>query len=242
MENHMLAINITRNGGSYMHKTNSPVPQGRITYVALPDGSVDVWIRNNEQQLPETEEGPGGYEADEIYFRLSSSDVVPKTEIEADADFWFEKLSEFEEGGLADHLSKAEYRKRIRAELSASCEQIIYAGVDVELSEGTEHFSLTQNDQINLFGKQAQLAAGSEKLEYHQDGQACKYYSSADMQKIITAAMAYVSYHTTYCNSAFTWLEACEKASDMQSVRYGETIPEQYCSEVYKDYKEMMEG
>ena len=59
-----------------MHKTNSPATQGKITYVTLPDGSVDVWIRRNERELPETEEGPAGVEADEIYFKLSSADVA----------------------------------------------------------------------------------------------------------------------------------------------------------------------
>lgn len=225
-----------------MHKTNSPATQGKITYAELPDGSVDVWIRKNEQQLPDTEEGPAGFEADEIYFKLSSSDVASKAEIEADLDFWFEKLSDTEEGKIADAFSKDLYRAAARAALSAVCEQTITAGIDVELSVGTEHFSLTQNDQINLFGKQAQLATGAEKLEYHNDGTPCKYYSAEDMKKIIEKAMAWVSYHTTYCNSAFTWLEACKKASDMDKVQYGAEIPEKYCSEVYKDYKKMMEA
>lgn len=224
-----------------MHKTNSPTTQGRITYVELPDGSVDVWIRKNEQKLPDTEEGPAGFEADEIYFKLSSADVASKEEIETDIDFWFENLESMQEGEISDFLSKENYRTKIRAALSAACEQTIVSGVDVELSVGTEHFSLTQNDQINLFSKQAQLASGAEQLEYHQDQTPCKYYSAEDMQKIIAKAMAWVSYHTTYCNSAFTWLESCEKASDMDAVQYGADIPDEYCSEVYKDYKKTME-
>lgn len=225
-----------------MHKTNSPSTQGKITYVELPDGTVDVWIRKNEQKLPDTDEGAAGFEADEIYFKLSSAEVASSDEIEGDIDFWFEKLEGEKEGECADFLAKENYRAKTRAALSAACEQTIVSGVDVELSTGTEHFSLTQNDQINLFGKQAQLASGAEQLEYHQDHTPCKYYSAEDMQKIITRAMAWVSYHTTYCNSAFTWLEACEKASDMEVVQYGAAIPEEYCSEVYKDYKEMMEA
>ena len=53
-----------------MHKTNSPESQGNITYAVLPDGSADVWIRKNEVQLPEKDEGPQGMEADEIYFKV----------------------------------------------------------------------------------------------------------------------------------------------------------------------------
>ena len=69
-----------------MHKTNSPESQGNITYAVLPDGSADVWIRKNEVQLPEKDEGPQGMEADEIYFKVTAS-TVTKEEISADIDF-----------------------------------------------------------------------------------------------------------------------------------------------------------
>ena len=87
-----------------MHKTNCPVSQGKITYATLPDGTADVWIRKNETQLPESEEGPQGVEADEIYFKVTV-DTVTKEEISADIDFWFDQLKEKEEGLNADYLS-----------------------------------------------------------------------------------------------------------------------------------------
>ena len=53
-----------------------------------------------------------------------------------------------------------------KAEVSQECEQIIYRGVTVTLSDGSvEHFRRTEHDQINLFGKQAQQAAGANQLE-----------------------------------------------------------------------------
>ena len=114
---------------------------------------------------------------------------------------------------------------------------MIYAGIDVELPSGTtEHFSLTEHDQINLFGKQAQLATGALQLEYHADGQPCRYYSAADMQSIIKAAMWHVSYHTTYCNALNMWIEGCETAEDVQEIFYGADVPEKYQSEVLKAY------
>ncbi len=129
-----------------------------------------------------------------------------------------------------------EMRVAKHAELSAACSQAIMAGVDVELSGGTQHFSLTEKDQLNLFGKQAQLASGLTQLEYHEDGKPCVFYSAADMQLIIQAAMKWVTYHTTYCNSLFTWLRACSTASDMAQIEYGSAIPLEYQSEVYKAY------
>lgn len=122
-------------------------------------------------------------------------------------------------------------------EISQACEQIIYAGISVALADGTvEHFALTEHDQLNLFGKQAQLAAGIEQLEYHSDGRPCRYYSAADMTTIITKAMWHVSYHTTYCNALNMWISGAQTAEEIQQIFYGADVPEQYQSEVLKAY------
>lgn len=124
-----------------------------------------------------------------------------------------------------------------RREVSTACEQVIYKGVSVVLLDGnTEHYSLTEHDQLNLFGKQAQLATGAEQLEYHADGQLCKYYSAADMQSIIQAAMFHVSYHTTYCNALNMWIAGCQEAEECQGIFYGADVPEEYQSEVLQTY------
>ena len=131
-----------------------------------------------------------------------------------------------------------------KREISQACETAIYSGVDVTLTDGsTEHFSLTEHDQLNLFGKQVQLAAGITQLEYHSDGQPCRYYSAEDMQIITSTAMAYVSYHTTYCNAVNMWIAGCETADEIQQIYYGADVPEQYQSDVLKAYiASMKEG
>ena len=65
-----------------MHKTNCPVSQGKITYATLPDGTADVWIRKNETQLPESEEGPQGVEADDKYYIRINDEFKENTTIE----------------------------------------------------------------------------------------------------------------------------------------------------------------
>ena len=130
-----------------------------------------------------------------------------------------------------------EFKTAKKQEISQACEQIIYAGISVTLADGTvEHFALTEHDQLNLFGKQAQLATGAEQLEYHSDGKPCRYYSATDMQTIIAAAMQHVSYHTTYCNALNMWVAGCETADELQQIYYGVDVPEQYQSEVLKAY------
>lgn len=137
----------------------------------------------------------------------------------------------------------AELQAAKKSEVSVACEQIIYSGITVDLPDGAEHFSLTEKDQINLFGKQAQLAAGADRLEYHQNGHPCRYYSAAEMQQIITAAMEHVSYHTTYCNSLNMWIGGTETAEQLENVFYGADVPAEYQSEVLKDYlAKIMEG
>ena len=131
----------------------------------------------------------------------------------------------------------AELQAAKKQEISQACEQAIYSGVSVTLANGSsERFALTEHDQLNLFGKQVQLAAGAEQLEYHSDGQLCRYYSAADMQTIITTAMWHVSYHTTYCNALNMWVAGTETADDLQQIFYGANVPEQYQSEVLKAY------
>ena len=131
----------------------------------------------------------------------------------------------------------AELQASKKQEISQACEQAIYSGVSVTLADGSsEHFALTEHDQLNLFGKQVQLAAGAEQLEYHSDGQPCRYYSAADMMTIITKAMWHVSYHTTYCNALNMWVAGAETAEELQQVFYGADVPEQYQSEVLKAY------
>lgn len=121
-------------------------------------------------------------------------------------------------------------------EVHADCSKAIYAGINVNLSTGVEHFALKIEDQINLFGKQAQMMSGAELLEYHQDGCPCKYYSAEDMQKIMTEALWWVSYHTTYCNALNMWIAGAETGEELNKIYYGADVPEEYQSEVLKDY------
>lgn len=127
-----------------------------------------------------------------------------------------------------------------KAEVNAACEAMIVSGINVTLADGTvEHFDLKERDQLNLFGKQIQVNAGLESIEYHTDTTPttnCKYYSNADMQSIIQTAMWHVSYHQTYCISLKVWIDACQTIEEVQEIFYGADVPEQYRSEVLDAY------
>lgn len=164
--------------------------------------------------------------------------------------FWYSLIPEYLSDGqidqmlqngeiiIKDSMSLEELKNYKKIEIGKDCENAIYKGVSVELSTGVEHFSLTEKDQINLFAKQMQLSAGTQQIEYHQDGKPCMYYNSSDMQKIIEAAMLHVSYHTTYCNALNMWIVGCNTKEELELVFYGTEVPKEYISEVLKDYLE----
>lgn len=123
------------------------------------------------------------------------------------------------------------------SEISSVCQQTIYNGIDVQLSSGdTKHYSLKTEDQLNLFGKQVQLSTDATRFEYHADGEPCEWYSREDMTRIVTQAMSFVSYNTTYCNSFYKYIKALTDKEEIFALQYGDEIPEQYQSEVMKDY------
>ena len=133
-------------------------------------------------------------------------------------------------------------RQSKKMEISNACQKTIYSGVDVKLSDGeSHHFSLEVQDQLNLFGKQLQVVQGAENIEYHIDGEPCKYFSNADMKAIIESAMAWVSYNTTYCNSVYTWIDALDDIEDVKAITYGSVVPEGHRSPVLVNYMEAMQ-
>ena len=215
-----------------MNIVNSPEPLENVAYKIGTDGMANVWIRLEKPDFEATEEG---YAAEEVYFKVTPS-IISETEIRSDPGFFFAALRDAKPGRVADHLQLETVRKAKRDELSSACQETIFAGIDVELSVGVQHFSLTEIDQINLFGKMAQLQAGAERLEYHSDGAPCRFYSAADMGKICEEATRCVSLLTTGCNSLFVWLADCKTQTEINEIKWHSEIPEKYKSEVLKAY------
>ena len=108
---------------------------------------------------------------------------------------------------------------------------------DGTLSDGsTEHFSLTERDQTSLVGLQAQVAIGAENIPWHtsDEDEHCKFYSNADMAKITSSALSYVTWHITYFRDLRIFIRSLESKEEVEQVTYGMNIPEAYQSEPLK--------
>lgn len=111
------------------------------------------------------------------------------------------------------------------AEVNAACEAAIHAGVDVALSGGAEHFSLTPNDQTNIDAMFDAVRMGAEKYLYHADNGRCRMYSAADIAAIYTASKTHITYCTTYCNALKQWIRRETDPAVLGAIRYGAELP-----------------
>lgn len=116
-------------------------------------------------------------------------------------------------------------REAKHAEISAASEAAIYAGMDVETTQGTEHFSLTEKDQINLTTAKNAVEKGAAAYPYHADGEMCRIFTAAEINAIAQASIAHKIYHTTYCNHLFEWIRRAD-AAELAGITYGAQLPD----------------
>ena len=124
-----------------------------------------------------------------------------------------------------DPVSLEDKRAAKTAEMSAACNAAITAGMDVETTQGTEHFSLQETDQINLTAAVTAVQQGAAGYPYHADGELCRMFTAAEIGAVGQASIAHKLYHTTYCNHLFAWIRRAT-ASELTGITYGAELPE----------------
>lgn len=130
------------------------------------------------------------------------------------------------------------YAKTLKIrEMKNTCENLIYAGIDVTLSdEESHHFSLTDHDQLDIFKLEMIARSGEQEfLPYHEDGELCKFYPAQDIITIADCATNFIMYHTTYFNSLKAYINSLRSLNTVARVVYGMDIPEKYQSDVWKE-------
>lgn len=166
-----------------------------------------------------------------------NGEVIENTSISQVADVWSPEREEYIKGIAynGEYTIEEEHDDRpldeIRAdklaELSASCNDAITAGMDVETTQGTEHFALQETDQINLTTALSAVQSGAAGYPYHADGQLCRMFAAAEIQAIAAASVKHKLYHTTLCNHLLTWARRAETKEELSGITYAaEGLPE----------------
>ena len=190
-------------------------------YVSSVDGNAIVYYKEEYA----IESGQPYFEVDSIpdeHEGILKADVASKR-------LWVEPIPTVS----IDELSKQKY-----TEVSAACQQAIYNGFDAEVETGTEHFSLKDEDQINLQTANDAIKNGAMGYPYHSDGNLCRLFKADEITTLANAAVQHKLYHTTYCNHLMRWIDRVETVDELNQIYYGANLPE----DLKKNMEQLMAG
>lgn len=114
-------------------------------------------------------------------------------------------------------------------ELSTICNEMIYAGTDVQMSDGsTKHFTYTLADQANISEMFTAVMAGATEYPYHADGESCMMYSAADIITIYSTLSSMKTGQITYQNQLKQYVKMLDTVEDIEAVTYGQELTGEY--------------
>lgn len=114
-------------------------------------------------------------------------------------------------------------------ELSNICQQVIYKGADVTLTNGTKHYSFTLIDQTNIGSLfTSAVLTKTDGIPYHADNDICELYSYMDIVRLNKAMQEYILYNTTYFNMLKAMVSKLTSIDEINAVEYGMTLSDEY--------------
>lgn len=201
-------------------------PLARVTFAAGYGGSIDGELIQSAEKYEELVV-PVPVPSEGYEFAGWQPEVPTEGEISSNATSFLANFIHVE--------TLEEVKVAKKQEIYAAYNTDVVAGVDVELSTGTQRFPLTAEDREFLFGKQVELSGSdAEMVSYQDSNNHCMLLSRNDMQKIITETFAFVNFKTTYRNNLCEWVDQCSTKDAVDQITYGADIPEEYRNEVYK--------
>lgn len=118
------------------------------------------------------------------------------------------------------------------AEISAACNAVIVAGVDIQLGEEAEHFNLSIEDQSNIANLFRVVELGGTEFPYQADGGVCRIYSATEIAHIYIAAQTLITTQTTYHNALKAYVQSLDDVEQISAATYGMTLPEAFAAEM----------
>ena len=167
-----------------------------LGWVEIDNGDGDKFAHAQGNYLPKPITTDEGY----YRYKYENGNVVERSEEEINSDAFPKVISQK------------------KTELSAECEKVIVAGVDV----GDAHYSLTIEDQANILAL-TPLAQAGNSVFYHSDSNMCCEYSSDEFLAVVNAATVFKTLQTTYCNLLMRQVETMTDAEEIRAVKYGVT-------------------
>lgn len=121
-------------------------------------------------------------------------------------------------------------------ELSATCQNLIYDGVTIEIDGNKEHFSYKSEDQVNIKDAFESAKATGMSVPYHANNSSCKLYSPEQITELYIAAKTNLTHHETYFNQLKMYILTLDNIEDVEAIHYGQELTGTYL----ESYNEIM--
>lgn len=228
-----------------MKVKGSKAPANAFLLVPRPKKPGYVQVRFYENVTPyerKDEEGEieQGYEYDMYVLEMAEAPGL-ETKILDGYDIYLAQAKAIESGlaNLEDFMGCATgadiveiVRAAKLAQISKACNEIIVAGVDMELTAGEAHFNLSVEDQANIANLFKIVELGGTEFPYQSDGGVCRIYSAREIAQIYIAAQSLITTQTTYHNALKAYVQTLDSIEEIAAVQYGTELPESFASEV----------
>lgn len=123
------------------------------------------------------------------------------------------------------------------AELSATCQQVIYAGLNIQFStEVTEHFNYNELDQLNIKEMFDAVRMGATMYPYQSEDGSCRVYTAEEIVMVYQALAGNKTGNITYYHQLKEYVNSLTTIEDINAVVYGQELTGEYL----EHYNEMI--
>lgn len=128
-----------------------------------------------------------------------------------------------------DSMSTEEYKAFLLQKVSEACQDDIYAGDFIQVTNGLKKFTYKMEDQQNLANAMTIISQGGESLTgipYHASGEACSLFPVEDIVNIYFALQIRLTQKQTYCNMLNMHINDLQSKEELLECSYGMDLPE----------------
>lgn len=126
-------------------------------------------------------------------------------------------------------MSTEEYKAFLLQKVSEACQDDIYAGDFIQVTDGLKKFTYKMEDQQNLANAMTIISQGGESLTgipYHASGEACSLFPVEDIVNIYFALQIRLTQKQTYCNMLNMHINDLQSKEELLECSYGMDLPE----------------
>lgn len=161
--------------------------------------------------------------ADELVVTLTKADLIEQVKRIEDI---VNPIIDF------DMMTLEEYKEWKIDQLSDMGEVTIFAGTDVELTDGTvKNFTYDLEDQSNLLNAIFIIQALDDltiTIPYHGHGEPCELYSALDILATYISLQIFSTTVQTLTNMRINWVRSCATKDEVRAIEFDTPLPEDW--------------